>query len=444
MATEEKVEVHPGDYRGVWYCSGRANLLPGKTCVYSGPMATYCAWHRPMAVFAPEVRTTFFVFGNADNAPSIGRYDHAEGRFLEPVVLGANPDGDAHRNPTLLVDETGCLTVFYGAHGHPTRVLRSSRPFDTSAWTARPEIPQTTYPQPWQLVSGQLFVSYRGGKISQEPGWRFQTSSDGARSWTTPTDLVTFPGCSIYAVTVAESGALPRKVHIAWSRLGGGSEEEIRTKHLWARRYDIYYAASEDWGQTWRRSDGSPYSLPIGEETADRIYDCGTRGVWLKDIQVDPTGRPRILFNDADPFTYESQWKVACLNAGGWAFSDVTKSDHMYDDGGLVILSEDDYRIYAPTTAAQPGEDGGEIETWQSRDGGASWRHLQSLTCGSAYSHNNVKVVYNHEQSPGGFRIFWSYGDSVEPPETREVSMFCYGEARERPLPITCPTREDL
>ncbi len=227
MATEEKVEVHPGDYRGVWYCSGRANLLPGKTCVYSGPMATYCAWHRPMAVFAPEVRTTFFVFGNADNAPSIGRYDHAEGRFLEPVVLGANPDGDAHRNPTLLVDETGCLTVFYGAHGHPTRVLRSSRPFDTSAWTARPEIPQTTYPQPWQLVSGQLFVSYRGGKISQEPGWRFQTSSDGARSWTTPTDLVTFPGCSIYAVTVAESGALPRKVHIAWSRLGGGSEEEI-------------------------------------------------------------------------------------------------------------------------------------------------------------------------------------------------------------------------
>ena len=166
--------------------------------------------------------------------------------------------------------------------------------------------------------------------------------------------------------------------------------------------------------------------------------------MWLKDIQVDPTGRPRILFNDADPFTYESQWKVACLNAGGWAFSDVTKSDHMYDDGGLVILSEDDYRIYAPTTAAQPGEDGGEIETWQSRDGGASWRHLQSLTCGSAYSHNNVKVVYNHEQSPGGFRIFWSYGDSVEPPETREVSMFCYGEARERPLPITCPTREDL
>ena len=149
-----KAPDHPQS-QGVWYCCGKANALPGHEYVYSGAMATYCMWHRPMAIHALEVDRTFFVFGNPDNSPTISSYDHKAEAFAAPVVLGTNPDGDAHRNPTLLIDEDGFLTVFFGAHSHPTRVVRSASPYDISTWSQVAEIEdKNSYPQPWQLRSG--------------------------------------------------------------------------------------------------------------------------------------------------------------------------------------------------------------------------------------------------------------------------------------------------
>lgn len=431
----------PPECRGIWYACGTANTLPGHGHVYSGPMATYCIWHRPMAVFIPEVQKTFFVYGNANNAPTISAYDHQKASFAYPVVLGSNRNDDAHRNPTLLVAEDGHLVVFYGAHGDTTHVLRSQKPYEIAAWEALGDLPdaRTSYPQPWSLQPGVIFVSYRGAS-----GWRFTRSHDGGRSWEAPTDLITFPEANIYAVTVAEEGPYPRKVHIAWSRLGGGTPEEIAKKHLWARRYNVYYAYSDDGGATWKRSDGTPYRLPITEESAEKLYDCGQHGVWLEDIQLDSQGNPYILFIDAVVETYESQWKLARhLGSGRWRITDVTTSDHMYDAGALVFLSDDDLRLYAPTTPSQPQEDGGEMEEWRSTDRGETWTNTRHLTRGSQWSHNHVKVAVGHRKGKGDLRMFWSYGDSNSPPATKEVILYCYGEATGEARPVGFPLRPE-
>lgn len=431
--------------RGVWYCCGTANTYPGSKYVYSGPMATYCAWHRPMAVYCREVNKTFFVFGDDANSPAISFFDHARGAFAPPITLGRNRDGDAHRNPTLHVDGKGYLTVFYGAHGDVTYVVRSTAPYEIANWTPRPSLNTigNTYPQPWSLVEGEIFVSFRHSQgyhwAEKMSGWSFRRSRDGAASWTEPTCLIGFRDATAYAVSVGATGPYPRKVHITWSKLGGGTPEEVRTKHLWARRHNVYYACSDDGGTTWKRSDGSAYSLPITEETAERLYESGEHGVWLKDIQLDSAGNPCIIFLDSDVATFESAWKFARRAEGRWQISDITRSDHMYDDGGLVILSDQDFRLYAPTTAVQPHEDGGEIEEWQSTDQGRSWRNTKRLTSGSAYSHNNVKTVFNHQQSDGRFRVFWSYGDSVYPPATKDVDIYYYGEALPAPRRIEVP-----
>ena len=418
------VERMASDYRGVWYRCGSVNVLPGKTFVYSGPMATYSAWHRPMAVYSSDVNTTYFVFGNERNASAIGSYDHAARAYSRPTVLGANPDGDAHRNPTLALDVTGFLYVFFGAHNDPTRVLRSDRPHATDAWRECGTIidPTTSYPQPFQLLPDEISVSYR----ERSCGWRSRVLRNQGKTWEDPVDIVAFEGCDIYAVSIAETGDFPRKIHLAWSRLGGGTDEEIRTKHLWARRYNIYYARSEDGGRTWRRSDGTPYDLPVTEAEAEKLYDSGERGVWLKDIQLGPDGRPFILFIDADPFTYLSDWKCGRLCAEGWRFSDIAVGDHMYDDGGMVI-EDGSVTVYAPTTASQPREDGGEIDVWRSADGDGPWQRGEPLTAGSDLSHNNVKVVFNHRAGPGDMQVFWSYGDSLSPPSTTESRLFAYG-----------------
>lgn len=423
----------PPECQGVWYACGTANTLPGHRYVYSGPMATYSVWQRPMAVFAAAANKTFFVYGNATNAPTVSFYDHDRRVFARPVVVGNNRDGDAHRNPTLHAAEDGHLYIFYGAHGHPTRVVRSAAPYDISTWHKKPDLPdaKTTYPQPWQLKQGEIFVSYR-----QAPGWRFTSSRDGGATWQPPTDLITFAGASVYAVTIAEEGAYPRKLHIAWSRLGGGTPEEQKTKHLWARRYNVYYARSADGGATWQRSDGSRHTLPITEAAAEKIHDCGERGVWLKDIQLDPQGNPCILFIDADVATYASAWKFARHAGGRWAVTDIATSDHMYDDGGLVVRGAEDFRIYAPTTATQPQEDGGEIEEWRSTDGGRTWANTQHITRGSPLSHNCVKVVFGHQRGPGDFQLLWSYGDSHYPPGTKDVGVFFYGGKLKKAAPV--------
>lgn len=435
MGSSDK-ETQP--FTGVWYCCGTANVLPGHSHVYSGPMATYCMWHRPMAVHCPQVRKTFFVYGNAANAPAISLYDHARGICAPPVVLGRNSDGDAHRNPTLLVDAEGYLQVFFGAHSDPTTVVRSAAPYSIAAWTSRAplEDPRTSYPQPWEVRPGEIFVSYR----HTPPGWCFRRSRDGGASWEPRQTLVAFEGCAIYAVSVAATGPWPRAIHIAWSRLGGGTDQEQRTKHAWARRHHVYYAWSDDGGVTWRRRDGSPYELPITEPAAEKVYDCGTHGVWLKDIQLDPGGEPCLLFLDADVATYRSHWKLARWADGRWRAHDVAVSDHMYDAGGLVILAADDYRIYGPTTPSQPQEDGGEIDEWRSVGQGRTWTRTAQLTSGSRYSHNQVRVVHSHAAGSGDFRVFWSYGDSCSPPADRTVHLYRYGEALPAPVRMNYPT----
>jgi len=422
--------------QGVWYACGQANTYPGKLYVYSGPMATYSAWHRPMAFYAPVANKTFFVFGNPKNAPAISYYDHARRTFAAPVVLGSNPDGDAHRNPTLAVDEQGYLYVFHGAHGHPTHVVNSVVPYEIGRWERKTDLDQrkTTYPQPWQLQPGQLFVSFR-----EPSGQSFRVSTDGATSWQPPVSLIQFAGSAIYAMTIAESGPYPRKVHIVWSRLGGGTPEEIRTKHLWARRYNVYYACSEDGGSTWKRSDGTDYKLPISEQAAEKLYDSGERGVWLKDVQVDPDRNPCVVWLDSECFTYAASWKFARHAAGAWRIGAVTTSDHMYDDGALVVLARNDFRIYGPTTAVQPHEDGGEIEEWKSTDQGSTWTNTHHVTSGSRFSHDCVKTVFNAAR--GDFRILWSYGDSEFPPATRDVFVYYYGEIQPAALRVAFPVK---
>ena len=424
-------------FTGVWYQSGTQNAYPGQSHVYSGPMATYSAWHRPMAIHNAERATTYFVFGNAENSPCISAYDHRTGRFAAPVILDTNPDLDAHRNPTLLIDADGFIYVFYGAHGHPTRVARSAEPWKIDAWRrdATIEDLRTSNPQPFQPTPAETVVSYRNSPPDSVDGtWCVRRSTDGAASWQPTETIIHFDGCSIYAMSIGASGPYPRKVHIAWSRLGGGVPEDAATLHLWARRYNVYYACSADGGKTWTRSDGTPYTLPIDEASAEKLYDSGRHGVWLKDIQVGPDGRPLVLFIDSETQTFDAKWKLARPGEAGWRISDVAVSDHMYDDGALVVAGADDYRFYGPTGVSQPHEDGGEIEEWRSGDEGATWKRARALTAGSKWSHNNVKTVFGGAPD---FRIMWSYGDSTSPPADPKVDMFFFGDTIDKPRPVS-------
>lgn len=424
------------DRGGIWHVSGaRTRLSPTAATVYGGAHATYCAWTRPMAVYAPSVDRTFFAFGNLENSPTISFYDDKERRLGHAVTMASNPNMDAHRNPHILIDEHGYIYLFYGSHCTPTYLSKSARPFDIDEWVDMGVVADSSsYPQPWQLASGEIVVLYRGGG-THDATETLARSYDGGATWRNRVDVVVTPpknGC--YGVSIAENGAFPRKVHFVWSVTRGD----------WWQRYHVYYAWSDDGGRTWRRTNGSPYDLPITEDASEMIFESDTpdHGVWLKDIQLDSACNPYALFIDANTLTYECVWRLARLLDGKWTFHTVAASDHMYDAGGLVILSDDDMRIYAPTTVSQPYEDGGDIEEWRSTDRGETWENTRHVTAGSRFCHNHVKTVFNHQK--GDFRVFWSYGDARIPPDTTDVDLFRFGEEMDAPELMDLRYRETL
>ena len=412
---------------GVWHRSGaKTRVSPGGLTVYGGPHATYCSWTRPMAIYAPEVDKTFFAFGNAENHPTVCAYDHRRNALEPAVTVGRNPDGDAHKNPHLLIDEQGYLYAFYRAHCTPTHLAKSLRPLDISAWQPMGVVcEQSSYPQPWQLRQGEISVFYRSGS-THNAGESVVRSRDGGRTWTKPQLIAQSPPKNgLYALTIAPGGPWPRKIHMAWSVTRGD----------WWQRYHVFYASSDDGGVTWRRSDGRPYQLPITEADAEMVFrsDVPDRGVWLQDMQLDASGRLYVLFVDGHTLTYDCAWRVATLADGRWSVHRLTGCDHMYDHGALVVLAENDLRAYLPSTPSQAFQDGGQIVERQSLDRGVTWKTVRQVTASEKYSHNHVKTVYN--QRHGDFRVFWSYGDSTDPPQTREVSLYRGGEA------LCCPEK---
>jgi hypothetical protein len=416
---------------GLWHRSGcNRRAAPGTRTVYGGPHATYCAWTRPMAVYVPGQDKTFFVFGNAENSPTISAYAHATQTFSPAVVLGRNRDKDGHRNPHLLVDETGGLYVFYGSHCSPTYLVKSARPYDISEWVPMGVVMEnSSYPQPWQLQRGEIVVLFRQGG-THNAAEAIVRSADGGKTWSSPAVIAASPPKNgLYAVSIAAGGPYPRRLHMAWSVTRGD----------WWQRYHVYYAVSDDGGRTWKQSDGRPYRLPIAESEAQLVFRSAVpdRGVWLQDIQLDRRGNPYVLFVDANTLSYDCTWRVARCLDGQWTIHPLAPAGHMYTSGALVFLADDDLRAYLPSTPSQPHEDGGDVDEWRSTDRGLTWTKTRPVTSGSRYAHNHVKTVYGHQK--GDFRVFWSYGDSRDPPETRAVDLFCYGESL--PAPRQIPLR---
>ncbi|MHC4406165.1 MAG: LamG domain-containing protein, partial [Planctomycetota bacterium] len=130
------LQVRKADgYRGIWYqCGEQGGAYRYK---YSGGLGTYCAKHRPFAVYAEEVNKTFFCYGGTDAENStllhmVSYYHHPTGTVPRPTILLDKHTTDAHDNPVISLDAAGHIWVFSSAHGtaRPAYVSVSKRPYD--------------------------------------------------------------------------------------------------------------------------------------------------------------------------------------------------------------------------------------------------------------------------------------------------------------------------
>lgn len=376
---------------------------------------------RPMAEYRSG--RTYFTWVDGGWHVRVAYFDHTTNRVSAPVTLYTLPDNDGHRTPSMLIDDEGYIYVFYGSHGDDTLGKRTTNPLDITSWTAcAPIVGSTTYPQPHQLEEDYVLVLHRLGRDLSV----LRSNNKGA-SWFSQVKIVEAPAgpptVGVYSISVSETGDFPRKLHVVWTTLNFSTQ--VR-KHLW-------YAQTTD-GLNWSRSNGTPYTLPIAAESAEKIFDSGTDQVNTQDIQLDSAGNVYVLVshgeNGGNDAALGGPWyfKLVKKVAGVWTdFSVGAVGDHQFDNGCLDIVADSDFRAYLPTAASQENEDGGNVEEWQSTDQGETWTKIATLTS-DVLSHNGMKGVRNGQPE---FRTFWSYGDSTG---LSDVTMYFYGSGGGRTL----------
>lgn len=400
-------------YRGIWFELGQKSAYGDK---YSGGLGTYTAKHLPLAVYAPEVNRTFFVYGGtpADSPRHllcmIGVYDHETQKVSRPVVV-RDKEGvtDPHDNPSLMIDEEGYIWVYVSGRGRkrPGFKYRSRAPYSISHFDLITE-EEMTYPQPHfsNKVFLNLFTKYTGVRQLY-----FQTSPDG-RNWSEDQKLAAIPEnpgepSGHYQISATYRG---EKTGTFFNRHPHGNVD---------KRTDIYYVETGDGGQTWTDIRGGFLSLPIKEVASPaRVRDFARehKNIYLKDMDYDEKGRPVGLFiksrgHEPGPDNAPYEWFVFYWDGNQWQESVITSSDHNYDMGSLY-LSEDSWKIVGPVSASedspQPWGVGGELEVWESKDDGKSWRRDKILTQNSKYNHSYVRRPIPY-QAP--FSFFWADGD---------------------------------
>jgi len=413
-------------YRGIWYMNQPSN--DEYVYKYSGGLGTYCAKHRPFAIYCSQVDRTFFCYGGATKENSrkllhmVSYFDHATKTVPKPTILLDKKTSDAHDNPVISIDAAGHIWIFSTSHGRarPSYIHRSVRPFDVDEFElvpasrqdgeSRKPITNFSYLQAWHSPANGFQVFFTRYGYPAQRTICFMSSPDG-NEWS-----------EWQRIAAIEEGHYQIS-GIGRSKIGSFFNYHPKGKGLnW--RTNLYYVESVNGGTSWQTVDGKSLSLPL--TTSDnpalvRDYQSDNQNVYLKDLRYDEHDRPVLLYitskgYEAGPKNDPRTWTVARWNGKNWIVSTVTTSDNNYDFGELWMLAPDDWRIIGPTeTGPQPYNPGGEIAMWISRDQGATWRQSRQMTSNSPRNHTYVRRALNAHPD---FISIWADGHGRQPSES--------------------------
>lgn len=398
-------------YKGIWFTLGQFSEYGDK---YSGGLGTYTANHIPIAIYAPEVKKTFFTYGGTTSKDEkhllimVSYYDHKKGVVPKPVIVydkvGVN---DPHDNASISLDAKGFLWVFVSGRGktRPGFIFKSRQPYSIESFEQIKE-GEMTYPQPWWM-DGQgffyLFTKYTKGR---ELYWT--TSPDG-KTWAADQKLAGMGGH--YQITNTRGNKL---VSVFNYHPGGNVD----------KRTNIYLAQTDDLGKTWKTITGQNLQTPLTDIHGPALvhdYEAEGKLVYPNDLNFDKEGNPVILAvisNDFKPGPQGDprEWTIIHWKDGKWNFRKVCTSTHNYDMGSLYI-EDNKWQIVGPTeTGPQKTGTGGEMALRESFDEGKSWTKVRNITQNSLRNHSYARRPLNAHPD---FYAFWADGNADQFSESK-------------------------
>jgi len=428
-------------YRGIWYMNQPSQ--DEYVYKYSGGLGTYCAKHKPFAVYCDKVGKTFFCYGGTTTESNrkllhmVSYYDHKTGAVPRPTILLNKKTGDAHDNPVISVDDKGHVWIFSTSHGtsRPSYIHRSRKPYDVSKFDLvnatknenGKKVPMTnfSYMQVWHIKDSGFICFFTSYKYPADRTICFMTSPDGVK-WSEWLRLA-----AIQKGHYQISAAGRNKAGTAFNFHPEGKGLNWRT--------NLYYVETADFGRTWQTADGQKFTPPLRNiENPALVHDYQTQGlnVYLKDIRLDKRARPVILFltskgYESGPKNDPRTWTTARWTGRIWQIRPAFVSDNNYDMGSLYIEDDGTWRIIGPTqTGPQPYNPGGEMAMWESQDRGKTWKKVKQLTQASPYNHTYARRAVD---AAPGFYAFWADGHGRKP--SQSSLYFCDKEGNVQILP---------
>jgi hypothetical protein len=404
-------------YRGIWMTIGH----------YSGGLGTYTSHHVPVAIYAPAVDRTFFVWGGRCAETNtllmmISYFDHKTGTVPRPrMVRDCGKFADPHANPSLAIAPDGRLWVFCATrHNFPAQVWRSLKPYDITSFEMVPNAGYIAYPQSWFLPDGRCFLQFTKYTGGRELYWKTWSEQDG---WSADAKLAKG---GHYAITAQDGN----RIWVACDRHSGVSGPSVA-------RSDLFLLRTDDAGVTWVTVDGKPLQPPLDfPDNLALVFDYWSqkRYVYHNDFTIDRDRNPVLLYvvssgghTDKKP----REFVVARWDGKAWHRSTITATDHNYDHGSLWLEADGTWVTILPCEPGpQPQTTGGDLVMFTSRDRGATWTRGRQLTGGGPYNHTYVRRPIGAKPD---FYAFWADGDTAKISPSR--LYFCNRDGKVFRLP---------
>lgn len=391
-------------YKGLWYNTGQ---FTDYGYIFSGGVATFSSRYRPVAIYSPEVKKTFFVYGGTTSFDEkhlliiVSYFDHTLHLIPKPVVvydkMGVREPND---NASISISPDGYIWIFVSgwARTRPGLIFKSAKPYSIESFNKMMEC-EIISPQPWWIKDNGFLMMY--SRVAKGQELYFSSSIDGNK-WTDGKKLASMGG------HFQVSEVFGKKLVTIFNYHPGGDRD---------KQTNIYLLQTEDMGKTWKTVDGKVIEPPVIDVKNDALikdYEAEGKLVFISDLNFDKNGNPVILVilsNDFRPGPNGGprEWMIIHWKDNRWNFNKVCESNHNFDMGSLYI-DDSEWRIIGPT---EPGPQkygaGGEIALWVSRNEGVDWEKVRNLTMNSLNNNSFVRRPVNEQKD---FYAFWTDGNA--------------------------------
>ncbi|EDY80655.1 hypothetical protein VDG1235_271 [Verrucomicrobiia bacterium DG1235] len=228
---------------------------------------------------------------------------------------------DAHNSISIAIDGQGILHLSWDHHNNSLRYARSKSP-DSLEFT--PIIPMVgdresdvTYPEFHSIVNGDLLFLYRDGESGRGNLIinRYQVAT---QKWTRVQTKLLDGENQRNAYWQAHTDPDSETIYLSWT---WRETWDVSTNH------DICYAASHDGGQTWQKSSGEQYPLPITATTAEYAARIPQNSELINQTSMcaDANGHPYIASYWTPAQSDTPQFHIAYHDGQSWHTSQITR-----------------------------------------------------------------------------------------------------------------------